>query len=47
MNDWKEINRPCELQEEVAAEKSIRADTLRYPPAKVGHAANYVFPGTR
>lgn len=29
MSDWKETNRLRELQEEVAAEKGIRADTLR------------------
>lgn len=35
MSDWKEINRLRELQEEVAAEKGIRADTLRRLLAKV------------
>jgi len=29
MSDWKETNRLRELQEEIAAEKGIRADTLR------------------
>lgn len=35
MSDWKETNRLRELQEEVAAEKGIRADTLRRLLAKV------------
>jgi len=35
MSDWKETNRLRELQEEVAAEKDIRADTLRRLLAKV------------
>lgn len=35
MSDWKETNRVRELQEEVAAEKRIRADTLRRLLAKV------------
>jgi DNA sulfur modification protein DndC len=35
MSDWKETNRLRELQEEVAAEKSIRPDTLRRLLAKV------------
>ena len=35
MSDWKEANRLRELQEEVAAEKGIRADTLRRLLAKV------------
>jgi hypothetical protein len=35
MSDWKETNRLRELQEEVAAEKGIRADTLRRMIAKV------------
>ena len=29
MSDWKETNRLRELQEEVASEKGIHADTLR------------------
>lgn len=29
MSDWKETNRLRELQEEVASQKGIRADTLR------------------
>ena len=29
MSDWKETNRLRELEEQVAAEKGIRADTLR------------------
>lgn len=35
MSDWTETNRLRELQEEVAAEKGIRADTLRRLLAKV------------
>ena len=35
MSDWKETNRLRELQEEVASEKGIRADTLRRLLAKV------------
>jgi DNA sulfur modification protein DndC len=35
MSDWKETNRLRELQEEVAAEKGIRADTLRRLLGKV------------
>ena len=35
MRDWKETNRLRELQEEVAAEKGIRPDTLRRLLAKV------------
>lgn len=35
MSDWKETSRLCELQEEVASEKGIRADTLRRLLAKV------------
>ncbi|OQA30635.1 MAG: hypothetical protein BWY57_02732 [Betaproteobacteria bacterium ADurb.Bin341] len=35
MSDWKETNRLRELQEEVAAEKGIRAETLRRLLAKV------------
>ncbi len=35
MSDWKETSRLCELQEEVATEKGIRADTLRRLLAKV------------
>ncbi len=35
MSDWKETNRLRELQDEVAAEKGIRADTLRRMIAKV------------
>lgn len=35
MGDWKETNRLRELQEEVAEEKDIRADTLRRLLAKV------------
>jgi DNA sulfur modification protein DndC len=35
MSDWKETNRLRELQEEVAVEKSVRADTLRRLLAKV------------
>jgi DNA sulfur modification protein DndC len=35
MSDWKETNRLRELQEEVATEKGIRADTLRRLLAKV------------
>lgn len=35
MSDWKETNRLRELQEEVANEKGIRADTLRRLLAKV------------
>lgn len=35
MSDWKETNRLRELQEEVAAEKGIRADALRRMIAKV------------
>jgi DNA sulfur modification protein DndC len=35
MGDWKETNRLRELQEQVAAEKGIRADTLRRLLAKV------------
>jgi DNA sulfur modification protein DndC len=35
VSDWKETNRLRELQEEVAAEKGIRADTLRRLLAKV------------
>ncbi|MGI8604342.1 MAG: DNA phosphorothioation system sulfurtransferase DndC [Verrucomicrobiales bacterium] len=35
MSDWKETNRLRELQERIAAEKGIRADTLRRLLAKV------------
>lgn len=35
MSDWKETNRLREMQEEVATEKGIRADTLRRLLAKV------------
>ncbi len=35
MSDWKETNRLRELQEQIAAEKGIRADTLRRLLAKV------------
>jgi DNA sulfur modification protein DndC len=35
MSDWKETNRLRELQEEIASEKGIRADTLRRLLAKV------------
>jgi hypothetical protein len=35
MSDWKETNRLRELQEEIAAEKGIRADTLHRLLAKV------------
>ena len=35
MSDWKETNRLRELQEEIASEKCIRADTLRRLLAKV------------
>jgi hypothetical protein len=35
MSDWKETNRLRELQEEIAAEKGTRADTLRRLLAKV------------
>ena len=35
MSDWKETNRLRELQEEVAVEKGVRADTLRRLLAKV------------
>lgn len=35
MSDWKETNRVRELQEQVASEKGIRADTLRRMLAKV------------
>ena len=35
MKDWKEVNQLRDLQEEVAAEKGIRADTLRRLLAKV------------
>jgi DNA sulfur modification protein DndC len=35
MSDWKETNRLRQLQEEVASEKGIRADTLRRLLAKV------------
>ncbi len=35
MSDWKETNRLRELQEEIAEEKGIRADTLRRLLAKV------------
>lgn len=35
MSDWKETNRLHELQEQIAAEKGIRADTLRRMIAKV------------
>jgi hypothetical protein len=35
MSDWKETNRLRQLQEEIASEKGIRADTLRRLLAKV------------
>ena len=35
MKDWKEVNQLRDLQEEVATEKGIRADTLRRLLAKV------------
>jgi hypothetical protein len=35
MSDWKETNRLRELQAHIAAEKGIRADTLRRLLAKV------------
>ncbi|MBI4659025.1 MAG: hypothetical protein HY735_09290, partial [Verrucomicrobia bacterium] len=35
MSDWKETNRLRELQEQIAAEKGIRADTLRRLLGKV------------
>ena len=35
MSDWKETSRLRELQEEVATEKGIRADTLRRLLAKI------------
>ena len=35
MSDWKETNRLRELEEQTAAEKGIRADTLRRLLAKV------------
>ncbi|MBI4523829.1 MAG: DNA phosphorothioation system sulfurtransferase DndC [Deltaproteobacteria bacterium] len=35
MSDWKEINQVRDLQEEVAAEKGVRADTLRRLLARV------------
>ena len=35
MSGWKETNRLRDLQEEIAAEKGIRADTLRRLLAKV------------
>jgi DNA sulfur modification protein DndC len=35
MSDWKETNRLRELQEEIASEKGVRADTLRRLLAKV------------
>ncbi|MFN3408483.1 MAG: hypothetical protein ACK45B_05795 [Limisphaerales bacterium] len=39
MSDWEETNRLRELQEEVAAEKGIRADTLRRLLAKVDESS--------
>lgn len=35
MSDWKETNRLRELQEQIASEKGVRADTLRRLLAKV------------
>ena len=35
MSDWKDTNRLRELQEQIAAEKGIRADTLRRLLGKV------------
>ena len=35
MSDWKDTNQVRELQEEIAAEKGIHADTLRRLLAKV------------
>lgn len=35
VSDWKETNRLRELQEEIAAEKGILADTLHRLPGKV------------
>ena len=46
MKDWKEVNRLRDLEEEVVAEKGIRADTLRRLLAKVEeHSERHRAPG--